>query len=735
MNNSENKNLYLTKILPLFGDPILKKTTKDRMLNKYNMENLNAIPNSNLNKKTNTKIIKLSNVLGLYLKGLNIYNFHLNNYINNNNNKDLILHLKNQQKQTTNIESLNKKNFSMEKENTFNTKLSTLLKVLNKYLNITDSGASINNLGQKKSNKKSLNLDLRTLRILPSDSAFLATSSKKTNLLKKNRKIQKLQIISNFSNLNSDLQSNKPLNLGLKSENNYKENFSSLALSQKIIIKNSIVNAKTDFIKDSENLLQKLINTRLWKKLISPSPILSLGTSEVGGDNSEFVFQLNGKKGVDKIKLLNSLLHPSSTKISKFASKSYIKKLILKGLSLGIISRTDLSNTKNLKIKGLNLLEIILSSIIAIKILNSKISLKRKKIRLLKYINLASELSRSNSNNQNINNISFSYLNNNQNNLSNSSNKNNFIIPIQNKNIPVVYNNKLAPIINQYIKSMTIFNMKNKGSIFSYSSIIGFNFLSKNNKLIKNVYKFLSTSFYSMYCLISKPVFVITPDKIIIQLFYYLFIPNLFKYKIRNRKKFFNRLLKSKRAKSNRNFVNNQNKFRFSNKFKYKKIKKAQRKIFRKLSNISLINLYPNKFKKICLILSRFFKKPLELDLIRLHYPYNDSTILVNLLGIMINKIKIRIIIRKLFRKAIIKNPNKLENKNLTLLPSFLSGMNIRIAGRLLTQKVVPRMTVKTIRRGVLAKSKVNFSDVARLTKKNKRGAFSITISSGQNFK
>ena len=268
-----------------------------------------------------------------------------------------------------------------------------------------------------------------------------------------------------------------------------------------------------------------------------------------------------------------------------------------------------------------------------------------------------------------------------------------------------------------------------------FYQIAGYNFNLNKNKLIKNIYSFLASSFIAINCLISKPVFVITPDKIIIQLFYYLFIPNLFKYKIRNRKKFFNRLLKSKRAKSNRNFVNNQNKFRFSNKFKYKKIKKAQRKIFRKLSNISLINLYPNKFKKICLILSRFFKKPVELDLIRLHYPYNDSNILVNLLGIMINKIKIRIIIRKLFRKAIIKNPNKLENKNLTLLPSFLSGMNIRIAGRLLTQKVVPRMTVKTIRRGVLAKSKVNFSDVARLTKKNKRGAFSITISSGQNFK
>ncbi|ODP72689.1 hypothetical protein BGC29_19570 [Acinetobacter baumannii] len=95
MNNLENKNLYLIKILFLFGDFILKKIIKDRMLNKYNIENLNVIPNNNLNKKTNTKIIKLNNILGFYLKGLNIYNFYLNNYINNNNNKDLILYLKN----------------------------------------------------------------------------------------------------------------------------------------------------------------------------------------------------------------------------------------------------------------------------------------------------------------------------------------------------------------------------------------------------------------------------------------------------------------------------------------------------------------------------------------------------------------------------------------------------------------------------------------------------------------
>jgi hypothetical protein len=141
------------------------------------------------------------------------------------------------------------------------------------------------------------------------------------------------------------------------------------------------------------------------------------------------------------------------------------------------------------------------------------------------------------------------------------------------------------------------------------------------------------------------------------------------------------------------------------------------------------------KFKKLCDILSHLFKKPVQLDLIRLHYPYNDSNILVNLLGIMINKIRLRIIFRKLFEKAIIKNLNKVTgNNNVNMLPAFLSGLKIRVAGRLLTHRVVPRKTVKTIRRGTSATGKINFSDVARYTNKNKRGAFSITVSSGQNF-
>jgi hypothetical protein len=297
-------------------------------------------------------------------------------------------------------------------------------------------------------------------------------------------------------------------------------------------------------------------------------------------------------------------------------------------------------------------------------------------------------------------------------------------IPVNSNPISIFYNDlNKNPILNQYLKSMSIYNMKNKGIFIIYSNIIGFNFNTDTNKLIKNVYNLLAASFKSMYCLISKPVFVITPDKIIIQLFYYLIIPNILKLKKIYRKEY--------KYRYNFRSVNKTDRLHkqfglFKNKVKIK---------FKILSKFNLTKFYPDKFRKLCDILSHLFKKPVELDLIRLHYPYNDSNILVNLLGIMINKIKVRIIIRKLFRKAVIKNLNKITRKTkVNVIPSFLSGLTIRIAGRLLTHRVIPRQTIKITRRGASARGKINFSDVARITKKNKRGAFSITVSGGQNY-
>jgi len=295
----------------------------------------------------------------------------------------------------------------------------------------------------------------------------------------------------------------------------------------------------------------------------------------------------------------------------------------------------------------------------------------------------------------------------------------------------------VTPRINDYIKSMTMFNMKRKGTILVYSKTIGYYFNTLNHKVLNNIFNFLTASFRALHCLISKPVFVVTPDKVEIQLFYYFLDPkkNLKKekwvlggsYKRAQVPTLINTNVESENQEYKDKITSRLVKFHF----KLIKMKDKNVIIWRK----NFIARNANKLKIICDILSKFLKKPVELNLIRLHYPYFDSNILVNLLGIMINKVKLRIIIRKLFANTVIKNLSNVNlNRNNNIIPAFLSGINIRVAGRLLTQRVVPRKTVKTVIRGASARSKVNFRDIATYSNKNRRGAFSITVNSGQNY-
>jgi len=286
---------------------------------------------------------------------------------------------------------------------------------------------------------------------------------------------------------------------------------------------------------------------------------------------------------------------------------------------------------------------------------------------------------------------------------------NNFIInnktlTLKNKTesiVPIVHSITNTQSISKYLKSITIFNDIPKGKVISFNKEISYNFNKLNNKLLKQIYEFLFYSFFSMNSLISKPVLEITSNKIIIRLFFYHF----------NLKKLFNRCLKKT----------------FKNRFKYYQLMKSFTENRFLIVNIKKLNL-------ICKILSRHFKKPVELNLTKLNYPYLDSNIFVNLLALMINKKKLRNIMKRFFKFAVIKNINKLNHKKrITHIPSYLSGIKIYIGGRLLTNRVVPRKTVKIIRRGAFARSKVNFLDIARYTNKNRRGSFSITVSTGQN--
>jgi ribosomal VAR1-like protein len=269
-----------------------------------------------------------------------------------------------------------------------------------------------------------------------------------------------------------------------------------------------------------------------------------------------------------------------------------------------------------------------------------------------------------------------------------------------NKNIIKLLNLKNQTLETEEKKEIQLYKYLNtiyeyKNDIVKYQNIV-YQF-NKNNKgkqnssvgLNKNVYILLESTFLSMSSLISKPIIIITPNKVVIQLFYYL------------------------------------NKFIYSN-------SEAMINDSTICTN-KLLNINNEKLQSLCLNLNKIYKKPVELELDRLHYPYYDSNILSNMIGLISNIVKLRFIIKKLFTLAKIKKTNNFSNKS-SIIPSYLSGFKIRVAGRLLTQRVIPRLTVKTMQRGTLARGKAKFVDSARFTNKNKRGSFSITVTMGHIF-
>ena len=161
------------------------------------------------------------------------------------------------------------------------------------------------------------------------------------------------------------------------------------------------------------------------------------------------------------------------------------------------------------------------------------------------------------------------------------------------------------------------------------------------------------------------------------------------------------------------------------------------------LQNIYL--RYPSNLQNLSDFLTNLFNCEIEFELIKLNKPYYNSHILVQHLALRSYKYRFVRLVSKLFRRMNIyysksKNLNSLINLDkFNLLdfnnfnktesfPSYLSGINIRLAGRTFKQKIIPRMTVKQIQNGVLSDVKVKFIEKARYTGKTKRGSYSFTV-------
>nr|WVH38154.1 ribosomal protein S3 [Poriella subacida] len=231
--------------------------------------------------------------------------------------------------------------------------------------------------------------------------------------------------------------------------------------------------------------------------------------------------------------------------------------------------------------------------------------------------------------------------------------------------------------IQKYLKSFTTLDIplaQNQNTLYEFNPKT-----LNSNILNKNVYKILEYSFFEMSSVISKPYFYVTPNNVIINLFFF---------------------------------------------------------VMNKKGNQNLLEKNVNKLQGISNKLSKYFKKPIKLELTQLYSISHNSQILINILG------KLGLFRRNSFTRIIgrfLKHQSskiifRSNNNKLSKFTSILTGVNIKLGGRLMRGKIVPRRTVKKIQYGSLSRSKSNYITTARLTQKNKRGSFSFTVSIGHKF-
>lgn len=336
---------------------------------------------------------------------------------------------------------------------------------------------------------------------------------------------------------------------------------------------------------------------------------------------------------------------------------------------------------------------------------------------------------------------------------------------------------KLKPLLFEYlVQQKTVLKRIGEGDLdLKNKKILNYNFLPVQGNYNSQISRFLSEDlikllnafFKSIYCIISKPKFINTPDKLIIEILYYITIPN------NNIFKWYNFIFKTKRLIAY-NYINavqesenEDDNFKLNLKKLSQKIKNLKRKRLRvrkwnkfikiilkknsiirqmlfNLNKTNITSLYYNKFTILFKLLSSYFKKPIELNLIRLHKADYDSNILAKLFFLILKRKNIKSAIRKIYFKNKIgilindKDVNLIGAKKKKLakfIPAYISGLYVHIGGRLLREKIVPKKTTKKFEKGAIATGKVNFLDTARISKKNKKGAFTIKIAFAQNLR
>lgn len=287
--------------------------------------------------------------------------------------------------------------------------------------------------------------------------------------------------------------------------------------------------------------------------------------------------------------------------------------------------------------------------------------------------------------------------------------------------------------INTYLKTIVNFDPE----ISKFQNIV-YNFVNYNSNQQKNFYPIrasqinaiLENSFYALKYLISRPVFEFTPNNLNIKLFY-LKLNRLFflspkividfsKNKKRNKKQL--KALIKKRALLARHLLGldmdpaklvHKNNYYFVPKLKMFRFKPKKTR---------------NYLKYLILFLSKKLEKPIQLDLTLLAKSYFETKIFANDIGLRVKSLHTRFLfVSKDYFKLVKKLMLKTQS-------SAILGVHIKKGGRLMTEPFIPKKSFKVLQTGSIKRANTDFVTTSRFTSKNKRGAFSITVTIGHKF-
>jgi hypothetical protein len=116
------------------------------------------------------------------------------------------------------------------------------------------------------------------------------------------------------------------------------------------------------------------------------------------------------------------------------------------------------------------------------------------------------------------------------------------------------------------------------------------------------------------------------------------------------------------------------------------------------------------------------------LRLVRLNHSVLDSSIFAKYLALNTNKYSSYRLFNKINSRLPFISSEDSVSKNSSATVSHITGVEIRLAGRLTTQRSAPRKTVRTIRLGSSAKGIYGTDDYSQYTSKNKLGAFTMKV-------